>query len=95
MPCKLAGFFVVTLVTIATAVAGETPSGYKVLQPISHGSLTIFPVVAVTTHDTSEFLTLDEGLRSGEVVVTEAGRVQPLIRRGRRSMPSGNGSPSQ
>ena len=27
------------------------------------------------------FLTLDEGLRSGEVVVTEAGSIQPLVRR--------------
>jgi hypothetical protein len=91
MPRRLAGFFVVSLLLIATAFAGETRSGYKVLQPISHGNLTIFPVVAATTHDTSEFLTLDEGLRSGEVVVTEAGRVQPLIRRGGRSIPSGNG----
>jgi hypothetical protein len=69
--------------------AGEQPAtaaggGYRVLAPITHGSLTIFPVVAASAHDTREFLTLDEGLRSGEVVVTEAGRVQPLIRRGRR-----------
>jgi hypothetical protein len=37
--------------------------------------------VADFSHETSRFLTLDEGLRSGEVVVTEAGKVQPLIRR--------------
>jgi sulfur carrier protein ThiS len=36
--------------------------------------------VAAKTHDTSEFLTLDEGLRSGEVVVTEYGNVQGLVR---------------
>jgi hypothetical protein len=66
-----------------TARAGEAipASGYKVLDPIRHGNLTVFPVVAAKTYSTAEFLTLDEGLRSGEVVVTEAGSVQGLIRR--------------
>ena len=36
-------------------------SGYKVLEPIRHGNLTVFPVVAARSHDTQEFLTLDEG----------------------------------
>jgi hypothetical protein len=65
------------------ARAGEvTPaSRYKVLDPIRHGNLTVFPVVAAKSYPTGEFLTLDEGLRSGEVVVTEAGNVQGLIRR--------------
>ena len=65
------------------ARAGEvTPGpGYKVLDPIRHGNLTVFPVVAAKTYSTGEFLTLDEGLRSGEVVVTEAGSVQGLVRR--------------
>jgi hypothetical protein len=68
--------------TAPRAKAGPLPSsGYKVLSPITHGNLTIFPVVAATTHDTRTFLTLDEGLRSGEVVVTEAGQITPLIRR--------------
>jgi hypothetical protein len=58
-------------------------SGYKVLEPISHGRLMIFPVVAGSSHDTRQFLTLDEGLTSGEVVVTEAGNIRPLIRRPR------------
>lgn len=61
--------------------AGQIERSYKVLSPISHGNLTIFPVIASSTHDTSEFLTLDEGIRSGEVVVTESGNVAPLIRR--------------
>ena len=54
---------------------------YKVLAPITHGNLTVFPVVAAEAHDTGKFLTLDEGVRAGDVVVTEAGRVAPLIRR--------------
>jgi len=66
-----------------TVRAGEvTPAPpFKVLDPIRHGNLTIFPVVAAKSYPTNEFLTLDEGLRSGEVVVTEAGSVQGLIRR--------------
>src|SRR5580704_10578743 len=62
--------------------AGEVAApGYKVLEPIRHGNLTVFPVVAARSYPTGEFLTLDEGLRSGEVVVTEAGAVQGLVRR--------------
>jgi hypothetical protein len=65
------------------ARAGEVAPapGYKVLDPIRHGNLTVFPVVAAKGYPTGEFLTLDEGLRSGEVVVTEAGSVQGLVRR--------------
>jgi hypothetical protein len=85
-------FFAVTVLVIVAglvvvdrrdAQAGEvtTPSGYKVLEPIRHGNLTVFPVVAAKSYPTAEFMTLDEGLRSGEVIVTEAGNVQGLIRR--------------
>ncbi len=63
--------------------AGEQPSasGYKVLEPIRHGSLTVFPVVAAKSYATGEFMTLDEGLKSGDVVVTEYGNVRGLMRR--------------
>jgi hypothetical protein len=64
------------------AQAGEVAdAGYKVLEPIRHGNLTVFPVVAAKSYPTGGFLTLDEGLRSGEVIVTEAGNLQGLIRR--------------
>lgn len=62
--------------------AGEvapTP-GYSLLNPIRSGNLSVFPVVASKSYDTAEFLTLDEGLRSGDVVVTEAGQARGLIR---------------
>jgi hypothetical protein len=72
----------VVLVDRHDAQAGEvTASGYKVLEPIRHVNLTVFPVVAAKSYPTGEFMTLDEGLRSGDVVVTEAGNVQGLIRR--------------
>src|SRR5215469_12922013 len=54
---------------------------FKVLAPITHGNLTIFPVVAGRIHDTSDFITLDEGIRSGDVVVTEVGNMHAMIRR--------------
>jgi hypothetical protein len=79
----------ITLLVIAAVVvpcllpAGEAPSasGYSLLSPIRSGNLTVFPVVAAKSYDTVEFLTLDEGLRSGDVIVTEAGQAQGMIRR--------------
>lgn len=89
---KSTAFLATVLMVIATglvlgsryeAKAGEvTPqSNYKVLAPIRHGNLTVFPVVASASHDTGGFLTLDEGLKSGEVEVTESGSVRGMIRR--------------
>ena len=78
----MAALLAIPFIRTPQAKAGPLPSsGYTVLSPITHGNLTIFPVVAATTHDTRAFLTLDEGLRSGEVVVTEAGQITPLVRR--------------
>jgi len=78
----LAAITGLAVVLACIARAGEVPSTshYKVLAPIGHGNLTIFPVVATISHDTQEFLTLDEGLRSGDVVVSESGNVAPLVR---------------
>jgi hypothetical protein len=58
----------------------SSASGYSLLNPIRSGNLTVFPVLAGKSYDTAEFLTLDEGLRSGDVVVTEAGQARGLIR---------------
>jgi len=79
--------FLSGLALIGIAQAGDSPSmpgitgDYKVLEPISHGDLMIFPVVSARSHDTSEFITLDEGIRSGEVVVTEVGNLHSGMRR--------------
>ncbi|HEY6337899.1 MAG TPA: DUF6569 family protein [Candidatus Sulfotelmatobacter sp.] len=83
----VAGLLVILTAVLVTgpmpARAGESGggTGYKVLDPIRHGNLTVFPVLAAKSYPTSEFLTLDEGLRSGEVVVTEYGSLRGLIRR--------------
>ncbi|HEY1940220.1 MAG TPA: DUF6569 family protein [Candidatus Angelobacter sp.] len=75
------------LIAIASANGGDygsfpaAASDYKILPPISHGDLTIFPVVSSKNHDTSNFITLDEGVRSGEVVVTEVGNLHSALQR--------------
>jgi len=48
-------------------------SGWRLLPGITYENVTLFPVVTAGGADTSMFLTLDEGLASGEVVVTEQG----------------------
>ncbi len=74
-------FWIALLAT--TACAGNVPASkeYKVLSPISSGRLTIYPVIAANRYDASAFMTLDEGMRSGTVIITEAGRLGGLIRR--------------
>ena len=87
------GLSVLLALCLSSVIWGGNPSPkYKVLNPISHGNLTIFPVVASSTHDTSEFITLDEGIRSGEVVVTEAGRAGGLIRGPHPNIPVSSGA---
>ncbi len=57
-------------------------AGYSVLEPITSGNLTIFPVTAEINHETARFITLDEGVRAGTVVVTEQGQVAGMVRPG-------------
>ena len=70
---------------------GPKSSGisYKVLSPVTQDNLTVFPVVTESTFDTHSFLTLDEGLRSGSVVVAEEGGTPGLV----RPHPPRDGSP--
>ena len=56
------------------------PSAYSILTPLIQNNLTIFPVVTNSTHDTHMFLTLDQGIRSGQVVVAEEGSGAGLVR---------------
>ncbi|HLJ86396.1 MAG TPA: DUF6569 family protein [Candidatus Angelobacter sp.] len=85
LTCEILAVAVLVLFAVSLSASGEgvpsADSGYKVLAPISHGDLTIFPVAAGTVHNTSDFLTLDEGLRSAEVVITEVGKAGGMRRR--------------
>jgi hypothetical protein len=69
---------------------------YRVLAPIESGNLLLFPVVRASgkpgvpgdgisslgskSPAETPFITLDEGIKTGDVEVTEAGRVQGLVR---------------
>src|SRR6516165_1689637 len=77
----LSGLAVMAIGTPGDPGAPAAIGDYKVLEPISHGDLTVFPVVSNKAHDTSEFITLDEGIRSGEVVVTEVGNLHSMMHR--------------
>ncbi len=55
---------------------------YKVLPAVVRGNLAIFPVVSSHSHDTTPLMTLDEGISSGQVTVTEAGDERGLVRPG-------------
>jgi len=79
---------IVLLVAVVVLVPTVLPAGelsssshYSLLEPIRSGNLTVFPVVSNKSYDTGDFITLDEGIRSGDVVVTEAGQARGLIRR--------------
>ncbi|MGB6692139.1 MAG: DUF6569 family protein [Terracidiphilus sp.] len=80
--CMLAAFEQGSEVGAAGAPAGIGNGEYRVLAPIESGNLLLFPVVREDgkTPGATPFLTLDEGIKSGQVEVTEAGRVQGLIR---------------
>ncbi|MGD0738158.1 MAG: DUF6569 family protein [Terracidiphilus sp.] len=61
----------------------ESANGpYRVLAPIQSGNLLLFPVVRTDGKSTVEtpFITFDEGLKNGEVEVTEVGRTRGLVR---------------
>ncbi len=85
--------------SFVSAAAGpqEMAGGpYRVLNPIKSGNLLLFPVVRERGKSPGEtpFITLDEGIRSGEVEVTEAGRVSGLVRpRGPAGVPPFNNRP--
>jgi hypothetical protein len=63
-------------------MVSSAASAYSVLAPIQSGDLTLFPVVRADgkTGSSETFLTLDEGLRLGEVEVTEYGNARGLVR---------------
>jgi hypothetical protein len=52
---------------------GKPEGEWRLLQPVIYENLSVFPVVSGNSYDTSWFLTLDEGLASGEVQVREQG----------------------
>jgi len=58
---------------------GKPEGEWRLLEPVTYENLTVFPVVASSGYDTREFMTLEEGLSRGEVIVREQG-AETLIR---------------
>jgi hypothetical protein len=75
-----AAAILISTVQIQGGQAKPAGSSYRVLAPTTQDNLEIFPIVTESTPDTHSFLTLDEGLRSGQVVVTEEGGTAGLVR---------------
>jgi hypothetical protein len=96
MDRKFLGFLVGSLVALgsfsclttiwAKGEKSAANNGWRLLDPISYENLTLFPVVSSREVDTSPFLTLDEGLASGQVLITEQGA--EILRRSRDSRPA-------
>lgn len=55
------------------APAGHPESDWRILEPVTYENISVFPVLSSTGYDTDNFLTLDEGLASGEVLIREQG----------------------
>src|SRR6267142_5687389 len=57
-----------------TTKASQHPEGdWRILDPVVYENIAIFPVVSGSSQDTGSFLTLEEGLASGDVIVSERG----------------------
>lgn len=61
--------------------------GWRVLEPITRRNLSVYPVVSDLKVNTSGFITLDEGVASGEVRIAERGQVENTLYRRRESHP--------
>ena len=60
----------------------RTEGDWRILDPVVYENIAIFPVVSGSSQDTSSFLTLEEGLASGEVIVSEHGAAGMVRNRG-------------
>ncbi len=76
------------------------PEGeWRLLDPVSYENISLYPVVSSYSQDTSSFLTLEEGLATGEVAVREKGSETMVRGRDGRPVyipqPSSGGSVNQ
>src|SRR5712672_296416 len=85
MPRPVFAYILTVLIAVATvgglgfvcaaphkAKTSQHPQGdWRILDPVVYENIAIFPVVSGSSQDTSSFLTLEEGLASGEVIVSE------------------------
>src|SRR5712672_2513368 len=95
MPRPVFAFSLTVLIVVATfsglgfvcaaphTTKSSHPEGdWRILDPVVYENIAIFPVVSGSSQDTSSFLTLEEGLASGEVLVSERGAAGMVRDRG-------------
>ena len=71
-----------------TKASQRPEGGWRILDPVTYENIAIFPVVSSSSQDTSSFLTLEEGLASGEVIVSERGAAGMVRNRGQVRVPT-------
>jgi hypothetical protein len=82
----LGGLAFVGSVPSSPAAPASHPEGeWRLLDPVTYENISIFPVVSSQSQDTSSFLTLEEGLATGEVTVAEQGA--QILQRSRDGRP--------
>src|SRR5579864_2173161 len=69
----------------AQKYAGGGSNEWRLAEPVRYENLSVFPILSRQSADTASFSTLDEGLSSGEVVISEGGA--EMIRRSRDGQP--------
>ena len=74
-----------TACTLPPAPQPKPEGDWRILDPVTYENISVFPVVASYGQDTSAFLTLEEGLATGGVVVRERGSEEMV--RGRDGRP--------
>jgi ARG/rhodanese/phosphatase superfamily protein len=85
-------FLLAAVLVLATGASAADPfTNLRLLAPIRHGNLTIYPVANAGGTDGTWFLTLDEGLRNGQVRVGELGELRGAAMR--RPMPPSTSPP--
>jgi hypothetical protein len=84
----LSGLAFVWPAPVPLAPSSKPEGGWQLLEPVTYENITLFPVVASFNQDTSPFLTLDEGLSTGDVIVSEQGTTGLVRNRDGRPMPA-------
>jgi hypothetical protein len=86
---KGAAFAIVCLLAVGANRAQKdtkiTSIQWRLADPIRYENMTVFPVVSRQPADTANFVTLDESLSAGQVIITEGGA--DAMRRSRGGLP--------
>ncbi len=70
--------FLTFVMAMAASGWAQGTNPYKVLEPMVGGNLQVFPVVSSVEHPPGVFLTLAEGLATGDVAVMERGKWEEI-----------------